>query len=132
MYRFSVLIAACCTCFLFQQGESLDTPTAPSTQESQESSPKAASSTAEEQRNRDAIVADIMNIKGQLGGGVAEVIGDISFDVLGKDGEKRREFVRKAARKLEEAAAILEEVNQYNQADKIRQDAADLWKSARQ
>ena len=176
MFRFSVLIV-CCASFLFQQGESLDAPDAASTQQSQESSPK------EQLRIREK-VADIMGIQSQMGGGVAETLGDLSLEMPGQgtegdlqegsrkdpalsrneqfksilaaqfladesSGESKQassfsllknqpslpaesqELVREAARKLEEAAAILEQVSDYDRADQIRQNATELWKSAR-
>jgi len=45
--------------------------------------------------------------------------------------QPHRESVRHAARMLEEAAAILEEANEYDQADKVRQTAGELWRTAR-
>jgi len=45
---------------------------------------------------------------------------------------KRQDAIRKSARKLEEAAAILEEVHSYDHADDVRRAASELWKSARQ
>ena len=45
---------------------------------------------------------------------------------------ERQEAIREAARMLEEAAAILEEVSSYDHADDVRQRASQLWKSARQ
>lgn len=45
--------------------------------------------------------------------------------------QERRETVRHAARMLEEAAAMLEEASEYEQADKVRQTAAELWRAAR-
>lgn len=44
---------------------------------------------------------------------------------------QRRESVRHAARMLEEAAAVLEEANEYDQADNIRKTAGELWRTAR-
>ncbi|QEG20621.1 hypothetical protein [Mariniblastus fucicola] len=44
---------------------------------------------------------------------------------------RNRESIRHAARMLEEAAAVLEEAREYNQADKIRQTAGELWRAAR-
>lgn len=41
------------------------------------------------------------------------------------------EAIRHAARMLEEAAAHLEEAQQYHQADDIREKARQLWQSAR-
>jgi len=43
----------------------------------------------------------------------------------------RRDTVRHAARMLEEAAAMLEEASEYDQADKVRQTASELWRAAR-
>ena len=176
MFRFSVLIV-CCASFLFQQGESLDAPDAPLTQQSPESSP------LEQQRIREK-VADIIGIQSQMGGGVAEALGDLSLEMPGQGTEddpqegsqkdpalsrneqfqtilaaqfladessgepkqpsdfslmenhgslpaESQELVREAARKLEEVAAILEQVSDYDRADQIRQNATELWKSAR-
>lgn len=44
---------------------------------------------------------------------------------------EQRDSIRRAARMLEEAAAILEEAEQFGQADNIRQTAGELWRSAR-
>ena len=45
--------------------------------------------------------------------------------------QERKETVRHAARLLEEAAAILEEASEYQQADKVRHTAGELWRTAR-
>lgn len=45
--------------------------------------------------------------------------------------QEGRETIRKAARMLEEAAALLEEAEQFNQADSIRDTAGELWQTAR-
>lgn len=44
---------------------------------------------------------------------------------------EKSEAVRHAARMLEEAAALLEEAEQYQQADSVRTTAGELWRSAR-
>ena len=156
MIRFSILIVACVIGSMAQQDQAPKAASS-STQSPQESSPAEIIDVSQNQPDGEE-VADIMSIRSQLGGGVAEVLGDLSLEMPGKkpvqkdqepapsldqqfraaltreaqaEARKRRELVQQAARQLEEVAAALEEVREYDRADQLRQTAVEMWKSVR-
>jgi len=185
MFQSTLFFAVCLViATLPQDGVKSLLPT--STQQTQDSSQTNAPTSDEDERVK-AEVAEIMAIRKQLGGGVAETLGDLSLKMPGSkspetDSTKsiaksfkleetfakelaeqsrthiarenangdwelvaskkpqktnqpaspeHRDRIRQAARMLEEAAALLEEAQQYGQADNVRENARQLWQSAR-
>ncbi len=59
------------------------------------------------------------------------ILIDEKADENASPNPEHRDTIRHAARMLEEAAAILEDAEQYGQADSVRATASELWRSAR-